>query len=137
MRSHWRNIEDKQFEKAIVSRAYSPEEGSISALMWVGLGLTLCVLYSTPSVTLRTGSVATSISAQSFAPSFLTTKTLTVPLTPRQDSQSKVLSMRRCSMRVPASSLWMGEERPKYFLGASGRYHHLDLMESDKIRRPP
>jgi hypothetical protein len=102
MRGHWRNIEDKRFEKAIVSRAYNPEEGSIPVLMWFGLGLTLCVLYSTPSVTSGTRSVVTSISARSLVPSYLTTKNPTMPLNLRQDSQSKVLSIRRCSKRVPA-----------------------------------
>ena len=48
MRGRWRNVETKQFEKAIVSRACHPEKVSISALMWFGLGLTLVVLDPTP-----------------------------------------------------------------------------------------
>jgi hypothetical protein len=48
MRGHWRNIEHKQFERAIVGRACNPEKFSISALIWFGLGLTLVALYSTP-----------------------------------------------------------------------------------------
>ena len=48
MRGRWRNFENKQVQKAIVSRACHPEIVFISALLWFGLGLTLFALYPTP-----------------------------------------------------------------------------------------
>ena len=44
MRGRWLNLESKQFEKAIVSRACHPKKGSISALAWFALGLAIVVL---------------------------------------------------------------------------------------------
>jgi hypothetical protein len=48
MRRRWRIVGNKQFGKAIVSRACHPEKVSISVLMWFGLGLTLVALYLPP-----------------------------------------------------------------------------------------
>jgi hypothetical protein len=53
MHGRWRNIENNQCEKAIVSTACHSEHVSLSALRWVGLGLILVALYPTPSAMAR------------------------------------------------------------------------------------
>ena len=44
MRGRWRNLENTQVEKALVSRACHPKNVSISALSWVALGFAVVVL---------------------------------------------------------------------------------------------